>query len=190
MGIWVNANILLGDDLVAFCRWNQNCGGHWRENSCMHAANNIYIYYSLRLVLWEQLGIIMWHCCWPCYGTVCRGFFCVLCLLPNKKGMSLLMVLVDGIPTCWCMRLQWRTEDFYCTSVAPLNAHHHHQQYHQSIINIFIRLLFRILAPAAAVLDQNACSLINPLLGACGKKKYYSLKLWLIFFFMILRAMV
>jgi hypothetical protein len=75
------------------------------------------------------------------------------------------------------MRLQWRTEDFYCTSVAPLNAHHHHQQYHQSIINIFIRLLFRILAPAAAVLDQNACSLINPLLGACGKKKYYSLKL-------------
>lgn len=85
--------------------------------------------------------------------------------------MSLLMVLVDGISTCWCMRLQWRTGDFYCTSVAPLNAHHHHQQYYQSIINIFIRLLFRILAPAAAVLDQNACSLINPLLGACGKKK-------------------
>jgi hypothetical protein len=75
------------------------------------------------------------------------------------------------------MRLQWRTEDFYCTSVAPLNAHDHHQEYHQSIINIFIRLLFRILAPAAAVLDQNACSLINPSLGARGKKKYYSLKL-------------
>ncbi len=43
-GIWVNTNIVMGDDLVASCRCNQNCGGHWRENSCMHAANKQHIY--------------------------------------------------------------------------------------------------------------------------------------------------
>lgn len=109
-----------------------------RIHACTRQTTYIYTT-VLRLVLWEHLGIIMRHCCWPCCGTVCRGFFCVLCLLPNKKGMSLLMVLVDGISTRWCMRLEWRTEDFYCTSVAPLNAHHHHQQYHQHLHQIIVQ---------------------------------------------------